>query len=425
MCGACKEGYSLAFDGVRCKRCSNNGLYLVIFLAITGIALVFILSVLNLTISHGTLGGVIFYCNIISSNMTTYFPDRNIWFITDLLKMFVSVLSLQNTLPLCFYHGMDAYWYSWIRFTFPLYLFAVAAMFICAANRCSRIVRNNTVNVLATIILLSYAKLLYISIEALHVTFLHVEGNKHEARWYFDANVRYFTGKHISLALAGFLTGLLILPFTFCLLCIQCLQKVSHHRLFAWVHRLKPFFDAYTGPFNSLTRFWTGLLLLVRALIFIISTASIDSTGNPSINITFISIAAFILLLIASTLPRGLYRRRSLHMLECWILVNLGVLSTFILFSKMIHHEPTAIVVAMASTHTFVGAIFATFIATAVFHASKLKAIRRLKKCVQSGIFKRCARGGKRDRAYYGTKEQNPEQQLLFDENREPNNADF
>ena len=79
----------------------------------------------------------------------------------------------------------------------------------------------------------------------------------------------------------------------------------------------------------------------------------------------------------------------------------------------MIHYEPTAIVVAMASTHIFVGAIFITFVATAVFHVSKVK----LKKCVQSGIFKRCARGG--------NEEQNPEQQPLFDENREPNNADF
>jgi len=49
------------------------------------------------------------------------------------------------------------------------------------------------------------------------------------------------------------------------------------------VQRLKPLLDAYTGPYKDKYRFWTGLLLLVRAVLFL--AIAVNALGDPSLNL--------------------------------------------------------------------------------------------------------------------------------------------
>ena len=74
---------------------------------------------------------------------------------------------------------------------------------------------------------------------------------------------------------------LLSLPYTFVLLTFQWLYKISHYCAMSWVQRLKPFFDAYTGPYKANHRYWTGLLLTARIVILI--TFSVNWSNNPSV----------------------------------------------------------------------------------------------------------------------------------------------
>ena len=60
LCGACLPGYSLTLGTSRCLKCSNAMLSLVLPLAIAGLALVFVLMLLNLTVSKGTMNVLIF-----------------------------------------------------------------------------------------------------------------------------------------------------------------------------------------------------------------------------------------------------------------------------------------------------------------------------------------------------------------------------
>ena len=416
MCGACTEGYSLELGGTRCIQCTNYWLLLYISFAVAGIALIFLLTVLNFTISAGTFSGVVFYCNIIKSNIKSFFPDDSIPFLTPLLKTFVSLINLESGMATCLYNGMDAYWYTWLHFILPLYVLTIAGVFVCLANRVSWIVRNNAVNVLASLILLSYTKLLYISIEAVHVTYLYLEHHLHEARWYHDGNIRYFTGKHIPLVLAAALLGLILLPFTFCLLFIQCLQKASHRSIFKCVHRLKPFFDAYTGPFTSRARFWTGLLLIARLIIYVIST--INAEGDPNLNTGAISLVVLLLLFVALTLPQGLYRVHCLNILECWLLFNLGFLSMMVTFSSMISHMKTVTLVGLASTHLCVGTAFITFVGVVLYQTCKIKPIRKCLKYVQFHYIQVRTSSSKL-RRYHINEAHHPELASLFDEERD------
>ena len=74
LCGACLPGFSLALRTSKCLECSNVWLLLLLPFAAAGLALVFVLCTLNLTVSTGTINGLIFYANIVRANHAVFFP---------------------------------------------------------------------------------------------------------------------------------------------------------------------------------------------------------------------------------------------------------------------------------------------------------------------------------------------------------------
>ena len=74
LCGACLPGLSLALGTSKCLECSNLWLLLVLPFAAAGLALVFVLLTLNLTVSTETINGLIFYANIVRANHAVFFP---------------------------------------------------------------------------------------------------------------------------------------------------------------------------------------------------------------------------------------------------------------------------------------------------------------------------------------------------------------
>ena len=61
LCGECQPGLSLALRSAQCLPCSNKYFALLIPFALAGPAVVFFIKLLDLTISQGTLNGLIFY----------------------------------------------------------------------------------------------------------------------------------------------------------------------------------------------------------------------------------------------------------------------------------------------------------------------------------------------------------------------------
>uniref|UniRef100_A0A1X7U033 Uncharacterized protein n=1 Tax=Amphimedon queenslandica TaxID=400682 RepID=A0A1X7U033_AMPQE len=67
MCGSCRERYSLLMGSNKCGHCHNNYMLIawIVLFAVMGVLLVVLLIALNLTVSVGTLNGLLFYANII------------------------------------------------------------------------------------------------------------------------------------------------------------------------------------------------------------------------------------------------------------------------------------------------------------------------------------------------------------------------
>ena len=90
LCGGCQPSLSLALGSERCLPCSNKYLALLIPFALAGPALVFCIKFLDLTISQGTLNGLIFYANIVQANEYVFLPQRQ----TNPLSVFLAWLNL-------------------------------------------------------------------------------------------------------------------------------------------------------------------------------------------------------------------------------------------------------------------------------------------------------------------------------------------
>ena len=110
LCGSCREGLSIQLGGtVECHHCSNNYITLLILFAFAGVILVKVLFICELTVTAGTLSGLIFYANIVQINRSLFFEPE--W---SFPSMIIAWLNLDLGINTCFYDGMDSYGYTWL-----------------------------------------------------------------------------------------------------------------------------------------------------------------------------------------------------------------------------------------------------------------------------------------------------------------------
>jgi len=219
---------------------------------------------------------------------------------------------------------MDAYSKTWLQFVFPAYIWVLAGLMIVISHfshRFANLLGSNPVSVLATLILLSYAKILRTLIGAFYIT--HLEYPTHNRSvWLYDANVDYLSGKHIPLFIVAALFFLfLFLPYTLLLLFGQWLQALSHLRLFSWVKsaRLKPFMDTYDAPYKAKHRYWPGLLLVFRFVLLLVF--ALNPQQDPKVNLLVILVGTGLLQLWA-WVSGGVYKN--------WCIAQLGIWKRFI-----------------------------------------------------------------------------------------------
>ena len=337
LCGACKEGLSLTLGASHCQECSNGYIALVVAFASAGLLLVLLLFVCNITVTTGTISGLIFYANVIRVNHAMFFPagkSTTIAMLTAPLSVFIAWVNLDLGIETCFFDHMDGYAKTWLQFAFPAYIWAIAFAIIIATKYSSflqKVWGANVVPVLATLYLLSYAKLQRTIITALSCTLLDYDWGKSTV-WLYDGNVACFKGKHLVLALVAIgVVVLFILPVMLLLLFARKLQARSTHPTLKWMNKLKPFLDAYQGPYKDKYRHWTGFMLLVQNLLFL--AFALNMEGSPEVNCFVTSITVFLLLWLWGK-SKGIYRSSIKNALECFYLMNLGVLAVSSLYIR-------------------------------------------------------------------------------------------
>ena len=327
LCGGCKEGHSLAIGSTKCMKCSNNRLALIILFAAAGILIVFIISILNLTVTQGMINGLVVYASIVWTIRSFVIP-RDVG--AQYYSILLAWINLDFGIPTCFFQGLDAYGKTWLQFVFPFYTAGLFFIGLKFSSKLSKLFGDRAVPTLATLLFLSYSKLLRTIIATLGLTTIE----KYSANssfnsitvtvWSLDGNVTYGKGKHIPLILAAVACLLLLwLPYTLLLLLMQWLRKTSNSRLSRWITRYKPVFDAYYAPLNDKHHYWFGLLLLVMGVILLM----ISLIPDYAVLINWYIILTVTTLLLFYMNYKQVYRVRSVLVTESLFLMNIILLT--------------------------------------------------------------------------------------------------
>ena len=328
LCGACSSNYSLLLGSSKCAVCPDTYLALLLPFACAGISLVAFLSLLKLTVATGVLNGLIVYANIVQVNRNIFFPDNTV----NVLTLFIAWLNLDLGFETCFYNGMDAYAQTCLQFAFPVFVWILISLIIVTSRysvTVSKLIGHNPIAVLATLLLMSYTKILKIIIDVFSYVKLDYPDNEKVTVWLKDANEPYLKSRHLFLTVATCLVLVFFFfPYTLFLLLGHKLYYISGKKHFHWLNRLKPLLDSYHAPYNFHTRYWTGFLLVVRcALYFVFGYNSLGDTSNSLLAI----IITFTILISKFWLSKRIYKKLYVNLFEDTMYLNLIVLSAFTL----------------------------------------------------------------------------------------------
>ena len=127
------DGLPLPTSIIKCYREYDGG-----FL-ISNSSIVYLLTVLNVTVTEGTVNRLMFY-------VTFPFTCRNYFFLSNSLShvqnrfskvlwVFIAWLNLDSGFDACAYNGMTGYQYIWLTFGFVFYLFFIQAVMIILSHK--------------------------------------------------------------------------------------------------------------------------------------------------------------------------------------------------------------------------------------------------------------------------------------------------
>jgi hypothetical protein len=330
LCGGCQSNYSLSAGRSGCVECDDlwplNAFLFSLTNVLTGLFLVALILFLNLTVTVGTINGFFFSANI----LRPIFPSPRQGYPTNLYS--VLNFDIDVGTDVCYYKGYDTYAKIWIQLEYPVYLFFIVFVIILISRWSPRfakfIGKRNPIETLATLIFASYAKLLQFIISALSYGdieyYSDIEPSRicRETVWLPDANIGYLEPKHAIMFIGAILVLIAVLLYTLILFFWQWLQKLPNWKVLAILrnNKLNSFIETYHIPYNSTHRYWTGLLLLIRMMTYIIAvfTSAFNDTSTTSLAVIVMLSSLFFI----KTLSVRVYRKWPLDALESALIIN-------------------------------------------------------------------------------------------------------
>ena len=377
LCGTCKPGLSISLGSSQCLRCPAHWpailVTIVIAFVLSGIGLVALLLVLNLTIAVGTINAIIVYANIVGANKSAFFSTSEVSFASVL----ISWLNFDIGIHTCFFDGMDTYIKTWVELAFPVYIILLVVAIIKLSKYYDAfghlIGKKDPVATLATLILLSYTKLLQTIITALSYATLKYPSGLTKYIWLPDATMGYLNGKHIALFILAVFILLFSTVYTLVLLTIQWspLKLVQYIRI--------P--EVCCIPYTPRHRYWTGLLLLIRAGVYVLS--SFNLAGDPRVTLLSTTFIMSLLLVYIAVFGIRMYSNEFINAMEIITYFNIVALSIFTWFLFDTKKSQTVV------TNISVGIIFTQLLVVIIYHTCRYANSKAFQRIQNTTIYKK------------------------------------
>ena len=264
-CGSCEPNYSAILGSSQCRECTSISLILVLLFLVTGPLTVTGIAVLRITITEGYLNAILFYSNVANLFAQYFSPGA-----TGKGAFFLAAwISQSFGLPACFYNGMTTLAVTSLHLLYILYLFALTGFFTLILHWKSLTFSKEHApsKVIGTMLVLCYTSLLETCMGILSFSNITTLKNETLIRWYYDADVVYFSGFHAFLCVVAILIFLLyLIPFPFLIISPRITYKV---RVF---NKLQPLLDTFWAPFKPKYRWWISFRFFLRWIIVFVAT---------------------------------------------------------------------------------------------------------------------------------------------------------
>ena len=330
MCGQCIENHTLVFGSHQCMefhhKCYLYSLPLVIIiLIVTGLALIFLIYALKLTLTKGTLNGIIFYAQIANAGLVEEIltvnnehPNRYIHGGQEICRSFLSILNLHIGFPLCFFNGMNQLWKISLTLVFPVYLLSIVAVIIII-SRYSTWLSNRTshssIQVLVTVVHLSFSQLLVTLTDVFTPATVYTANDTRRV-WYWDGSVSFMGRSHIILGMITMIiVGTIIVPYLGLLLfgniLIRRYSKASFY--------LRPILEAIHAPYKERKQYWFTARLLLVILVYAIYIGFRQNAESRRYLIIFSTLMLF---LFGQAMLQP-FKHKLLNTLDTWLVINI------------------------------------------------------------------------------------------------------
>jgi predicted outer membrane repeat protein len=302
MCGNCPYGKTAVFGSYECLTCSDWWLLTILLYALAGPLIICLLYAFNITLTVGTFNGIIFFAQLANCgiydilNMSLIDVDQEPYFVRFCIIV-LSFLNLGIGFPVCFYHKMNEIIKIGLTLVFPLYLLAIVVFLIIVSRYSTRLsnkISHLSVQVLVTVVHLSFSKLLVTLIDVFTPATLYIESQDH-LRWYVDGTVRFLDGSHLFLSI---LTILVVVPLILPYISILIFERPLRYTPF--YQRIRPILEAIHAPYKDKKECWFVarlILFLFMSLIYAIfrgTNASMIYEINTPVFIFFVLIQSYV-----------------------------------------------------------------------------------------------------------------------------------
>ena len=287
LCSQCAPGYSAVFGSVyHCKQCSNWWLLTLLVYGIAGPLLVLLLYTFNLTLTSGKINAIIFYAQILNTNVPVPFMleierlTLKTIYVTVTGLLFLINLTINFNLPLCLYNGMTELWKSGIGLMFPVYLLTIVIGLIIISRysvRLSNRIADSSVQVLVTVVHLSVATLLSSILDIFTPAYIYTNTSDVPLKvWQSDGTVEYGKGGHLILMIVtGVVVGSILITYLTVLLAGRPLMKINKVREY-----LRPIYEAIHAPYKRNKEFFFASSIIFVVFLYLLSATLLSNNPN-------------------------------------------------------------------------------------------------------------------------------------------------
>ena len=382
LCSECDDGHSLSYDGYKCVKCDGpHKLGLILFILLECLAIVLIVLVflkLNFRVSTSSFYGFLYFYSILKLLLWIPLPTG----LDAIIGAIVGVTSLDFQLlqytEMCF-SDFRAIHYEALHYVYPItvmiMIFTVIKIDQSGWRRSQFFTGESSIQALCIILLIIYTSVSETSLNIILPLQYHSPNGDH-LYWYVhaDPGLRYMDPRHHLpfWLLAVSVQLLLVLPFSLLMFFAPWVMRCIN------LSKIKPILDEYQNCFHDNHRWYAGVYLLARQVMYLIS----GFVEDPELTAYLQQIFCLSLLILAATLHP--YRNKVHNVIDIMLLSLL----TFMTFTTAgsngrhvyyRHNKAQVAVVGIACITPCVVMVTVILVMGIYKFCSKLKQFRRFK----------------------------------------------